>query len=821
MLNTRFARLPIALVLILFVLPVITYAQKVNLKGVIKEATGTKKEIIGASVILFRNSDSLIVKTTISDKEGKFELANIAAGNYRLTVTVIGFIPYVRDSIQVDSAAGPEMLLNEIGLTESTSKQLKEVIVAAKKPLLEYRPDKITMNVEASITSVGSNALEVLEKSPGVSVDKDGNISLRGKQNVTVMIDGKPTQLAGGDLAKLLSSIGGNQLSQVEIMANPSSKYDAAGNAGVINIKTKKNTAYGFNSVLNLGFGQARYWRVNNSLDINYRNKNINAFLNYGFNARAGFQQLDVHRRFLDDASGKVNAFSDLPTYQIYHRTANSLKLGLDYTISPKTSIGFVASGQIAPVTADTKSYAYFRNTAAVLDSTTYSHGATGYDLKNGAVNLNMQHHFDSLRTLTTDLDYLEYTWTNDQLFNNISTDASGNMTSQDALKGLLPVTIRIYGGKADYTQTFKDNLKMESGVKISQVNTDNMANYWRQYEGGAFNPDYGISNHFLYKENINAAYLNLSKEIKKWDVQLGLRFENTNYKANQLGNPEKPDTIFTRHYNNLFPTASLGYKINGDNEMSISFGRRIDRPAYQTLNPFVFYINKYTYESGNPLLLPQYTNNISLSYLYKNKFTATLNYSQTSNYFTSIFSTENKVTTYLQENLSTLRTGGLSLNQQWDVGKWWNGSINANVIYKEVKGFVNGTNLQSDAYSAQFSTNNRFTINKGLSAELSAFYNSRDADGQFTTKGYGQVSAGIAQQLFDNKGSIKVNVRDIFYSQVIYGTVLYNNVIEKYSQGADTRSVSFTFTYRFGRKFTPNKKRANSIEQEQGRAGG
>ena len=796
-------------------LPLMVSAQS-SLKGEIRDKA-RNVPVMGATVTLYTAIDNRLEKTSIADKNGIFEFAKLPSGKYKLTISAVGFDLLTTDNLPF-SGLKDSVIKTPFFLVQSPV-NLKEVAIVSKKPLIEQRGDKIILNVESSITSVGGNALEVLEKSPGVSVDKDGNISLRGKQGVTIMIDGKPSYVSGADLTTLLSNLSASQLSQVEIISNPTAKFDAAGNAGIINLKTKKNIMYGFNGSITGSFGQGHYWRTDNSLNLNFRNEKINIYLNYGENTRTGFTELDINRTFRDAATGFVSSLYEQPSFLRYKRTSNNLKVGLNYFVSKNTTIGFVASGQLTPLKLVNRSDASFQDLTGTVDSTVHSESNTNGKWKNGSVNLNMEHHFDSVKTLTVDLDYLKYVSESKQQFYNTTLVPDGSSIAHDYLNGNLPVNICILSGKADYSQTFKSGIKMETGLKFSKVNTDNAADYLHQNGNDPILPDYSISNHFLYQENISALYINFNKQLKKWNFQLGVRYENTDYKGHQLGNPERADSSFKRNYDNLFPTAMVGYKFNEDHELDFSFGRRIDRPAYQDLNPFLYYINKYTYQQGNPLLLPQYSNNFNLTYLYKGRFTATLNYSKTSNYFSQLYRSQESITIFTQGNLSTLKTLGLSLDEELTVSDWWNMSLNGNITYKKVTGFVNGNFLETNAYPAQFGINNQITIAKGFSAELSGFYNTKDVDGQSTTKGFGQVSSGFSKQIFANKGTLKLNIRDIFYTQIIHGTLLYNNVTENFTQSSDSRIVNLSFTYRFGKKLkSTNRENKSSVDDEKGR---
>ncbi|HMH21896.1 MAG TPA: TonB-dependent receptor, partial [Puia sp.] len=539
---------------------------------------------------------------------------------------------------------------------------LGQVTVTGKRPLTEQKIDRLVINVDAAVTNAGATALEVLEKAPGVTVDKDGHISLKGKQGVLLMMDGKPTYLSGTDLSNLLSSMNANQLDQIEIMTNPPAKYDAAGNSGIINIKTKKNRPRGFNGSFTVGYAQGKYWKTNSSLNLNYRNGSYNLFMNYSFSENRGFTDLHILRRYLATDGKTVNSIFDEPTYLNRKIANNNLKLGMDYFLSSRTTLGVVATGFISPRIFDGFSSGYLQDGLGHTDSTTYTSSLNNSRVVNGAVNLNFRHSFDSTHELTADADYIRYKSTNPQLYGNTTYYPDGTLASSNQLKGDLPSTIDIWSGKMDYSQALKKGLKLEGGWKSSLVETRNAANYFN-LSGGNWVPDYGKTNDFNYRENINALYLNLNREIGKWSFQGGLRYENTNYTGHQTGNPQKPDSSFTHQYNSLFPTGFVSWQADKNDQFTLSAGRRIDRPAYQDLNPFLFFINQYTYNQGNPFLRPQYTTNLELSHIFKGVLTTTLNYSNTEAYFTDLFRTVGDTTIFSRGNLGRLRNAGLSVN--------------------------------------------------------------------------------------------------------------------------------------------------------------
>ncbi|RFM30164.1 TonB-dependent receptor domain-containing protein [Deminuibacter soli] len=785
------------LLLYLMVLSMVIVSQAqatgVAVSGTVKSAD--EKPVEGATVTLLKLADSSLVKMTVTAKDGLFVFEQVAAGHYLVAVSAIGHAAYYSAPVTIEAKP---VVLGSFSLTQ-TAAAIGGVTVVSKKPLLEIKPDKMVVNVDASISNVGATALEVLEKSPGVTVDKDGNISLKGKQNVLVMLDGKPAYMSGTDLANLLTNMNANQLDQIEIMTNPSARYDASGNAGVINIKTKKNKTRGFNGSITAGYGQGRYAKSSNSINLNYRSSKLNVFANYSYNSNKDFNNLHLTRTYYEQDGKTIASVFDQPTNIIFKRHSNNLKLGMDYNLSRKTTIGITGTGFIAPRNIYNASTGFWNNAAGHADSVTTTANTDFNRWKNGGINLNLHHQFDSTQDLSADLDYITYQSSTAQQFFNNTTYPTNKPETDETIKGDLPSKIDIFAAKADYTKTFSHGLKLEAGAKSSYVKTDNTAGYYNLV-GGNWLPDYGKTNHFIYRENINAAYINLNGQIGKWQLQGGLRYENTQAKGHQLGNAQKADSSFKRSYGSLFPTAYITYNVNTNNQFSLSLGRRIDRPGYQQLNPFIFFINKYTYEQGNPFLNPQYTNNIELSYVYKGMFTATLNYSRTTQFMTEIFNSFDNITILGQGNLGNLQTAGVSFNAQLQVAPWFSTTLHSDINYKTVRGYNNGDDVKTSAFNGQFNANNQFKFKHGWAAELSGYYNSKDVEGQFRIQPQGDVSAGISKQVLHNKGTIKLNARDIFYTRVTNGDIFYQNVHEHFIQKRDSRVINISFTWRFGK---------------------
>jgi iron complex outermembrane receptor protein len=776
-----------------------------------------------ASVSLLNAKDSSVLKLSISDSAGNYRFGEIPVGKYLLSATAVGFGKKYSAPIEYKSSP---LLLEPITLSNKAS-DLKEVTVIARKPMIEQKIDRMIVNVDAAVTNAGSSALEVLEKSPGVQVDKDGNISLKGKQGVMVLIDGRPTYLTGLELANMLKGMQSSQLETIEIMTNPPAKYDAAGNSGVINIRTKKNKMKGFNGSISATVGQGFYFKTNESLNLNYRNGKFNVFGSYSFGSHNGFQQLDIHRKYKEE-DGSLRAIFEQSGVMRQRRMNNNLKLGMDYNLTNKTTVGFVFSGFYNPESTTGKNTSYLKNPDAVLDSIVTADNYIKETWKNGSINMNLRHQYDSAgRELTADIDYVHYNASNQQHFTNTTLEPNWVKRYDEQLMGELPVKIDIYSAKMDYTHPLKNEAKLEMGVKSSYVSTDSKANYYELIDEN-FVPDYRKTNFFQYKENINAAYLNFNKQLsKKFGIQTGVRIENTNYAGNQYGNPTKEDSSFNRSYTSVFPTVYLSYKGDKNNQFSLSVGRRIDRPAYQDLNPFLFFIDKYTYGQGNPYLRPQYTNNIEASHIFREMLTTTINYSETRDFITETFDQPNAqggynyATIVKQGNIGKMQNAGIAVNLQFPVKTWLTSMIYTNYNYNKFEGPVNGEYIKTAASNLTFNVNNQLKFSKGWSGEVSGWYRTKGVEGQILIKPFGAMSIGLAKQVLKNKGSLKLNVRDVFYTQKVKGNMNFKSTEVSFFNMRDSRVANLTFTYRFGKPLSGSQPRKQSGVDEQSRVKG
>lgn len=779
---------------------------------------GNSKTIESSTIILERAKDSSVVKMGAADKTGHFEFENIDEGRYLVSVSAIGHQKGYSEIFELTPNKN-SVQLKTIELA-AVAKNLAGVTVVAKKPLIEQKIDRTVVNVDAAISNVGATALEVLEKSPGVTVDKDGNISLKGKQGVQVYIDGRPAYLSGADLANMLKSMSASQLDQIEIMTNPPAKYDAAGNSGIINIKTKKNKQFGYNGSATVGFTQGYYPRTNESFNFNYRNGKFNLFTNLSHNYNNRFQQLNIQRNFRDPSTKDITSTFDQVSRMTNENLFYNGKIGVDYSASKNTTIGAVINSFRNPRMLSTKTQTDIFSPGGQLQDITAGYSNENDLWKNFSTNLNFRHEFDSTgQELSSDFDYISYNSASNQSLISKYFDDNGNFSGgPDTLLAKLPQSIKIYSGKVDYTLPLKKGAKLEAGVKTSYVQTDNNAAY-DSLEKGQLVHDYNRSNHFKYDENINAAYVNYSRPFnKKFSGQFGLRLENTHAKGNQITSGQQ----FDRNYTQLFPTVYFQYTVNQKNQIGINYGRRIERPDYEDLNPFIHFLDRYTYQQGNPDLRPQFSNNIELSHIYGGFVTTTLNYTATKDILQEVIEQHEATNeTFVKKaNIAKLHQVGISVSGYKEIKKWWSGSVYANLFNNQFEGIVNSDNITIGVTSFLFQAQQQFKFGKGWEAEVSGFYRTKGLEGVIFIHPLGQVNFGFSKQVLKNKGSVRLNVRDPFNMTNFKGVSRYGDVDAKFQSYNYNRSVSISFTYRFNKgKINGNSQRKNGgAEDEQNR---
>ena len=784
--------------------------------GSIQNADGKGIDLV--TVLLLSAKDSAVVKTGFTEGNGVFEFTNLKAGHYFIRMSALGYENRATQMISLDSNSKSVQLgVFKLG---ATSKALKEVSISGKKAFIEQKLDRVVVNVDALIANAGTSALDVLSKSPGVIVDQNGNISLKGKSGVTIFIDDKPTYLTGADLESYLQSLPSSSMEQLEIMTNPPAKYDAAGNGGVINIKTKKGTLKGFNGGLNLSVTQGKKTRTINSINFNIRDKKFNYFTNLNYSHNSNFMDLDINRIYRN-ADNSPKTYFNQNTYANRKGDSYNLKAGADYYASENTTWGIVVTGISRQSTEVKNSRSSLLNSAQVLDSTIAADNINKLNFRNGGFNLNYRHQFDKKgHGITADADYLTYRNKTNQVFYNSSYFADQSLKSQDRLDGALPSNIDIYSIKTDYALPLKNDWKFAAGLKSSYTKTDNVADY-RTTVNGLTEQDYDKSNHFLYKENINAGYINFNREMKQLSVQVGLRAENTMSDGNQLGNLLKADSSFKRNYTGLFPTLYLLYKFDtlATHQVGINYGRRIDRPYYEDLNPFLSPLDKFTYYQGNPFLKPSYTQSLELSHTYKSKYTTTLSYSNTKDDVNETIEILEGIYYSRPGNLGRKIVKSLSFNGTFDPAKWL--SIN---LYAELTNITTKTDfytgkLNTSGTFCYTSANVKLGFGKGWDGELSGNYRTKITDAQFVLGTLWQANAAVQKKLSAST-TLKLSGNDLFYSKINRGII--NNLAQtsaNWVNKGDSRTAVLSLSYRFGKAFsTPAKHEESGAESEKNR---
>jgi iron complex outermembrane recepter protein len=797
------------LIIILLATGSFAEAQSIIAKG---KLTAANKPLELATISVSNPAKKELVKAAVSDSLGNWQIELKVPGSYQFEFSRVGF---ATKTITVQlTEAGKNFenmeLLPDAGMN-------KEVVVTSKKPMIEVKAGKTIVNIDASSTNAGATVLDVLEKSPGISVDKDGNISLKGKQGVVVMIDKRPTYMSAQDLTNMLKTMPAGQLEQIEIISQPGSSFDAAGNAGIINLKLKKNKAKGSNGSVTAGLTQGFYLRNNQGFTYNYKNKKVNIFTNFSHDFNTRRKELIVERMFVDPITKSPLTRFYQDADQVQNNRYAYGKLGLDYHVDSNNIVGFVVeAGQGTGNENWLNKSDIFSNTNQLLNKSSNTQLAT-HDNKNISLNLNWRKTISKSANLFADVDIIGYDNLRTQNLNTAFFDNAGQPTGKnDVQKGNLPSKINIYLAKIDFEKTFKNGQKLEAGIKTSFVNTKNDAGYFLLKNTG-WETDILRTNNFAYSENINAAYVSYTfTKGKKWEFNTGLRAEQTVSKGFQKAN----DSSFTKNYVNIFPTLFASYKINEKQNLSISFGRRIQRPDYEDLNPFRFYLDQYTYELGNVFLQPHFSYNTELNYsMLGGALNHTIVYSFTSKAMADILE-QNELTneTYMtKKNIANKKNINYSVSFNAPITKWYTTSIFGETNYGIISGNINGVDEKITINNFMINVNNQFKITKTLKAELSGFYRGKGNEDLILISPVIAINAGVSKTILKGKGSLKLSARDIFNSQQFTAVVKYGTVDTRIQQWNDRQTIGLTFTYRFskGIKFQAAKKKEQSNDEK------
>lgn len=787
--------------------------QAQQITGVVKDQQGKGME--KSTVSLLKAKDSSLVKLVVTDDNGRFSVIVTQTGNYLVSVSHVGYAPFYSKVVELTSSGIniPDLIISK------ANDNLKEVTVTAKKPMIEVNADKTILNVEGTINAVGYDALELLRRSPGVMVDKDDNLSLAGKNGVQVFIDGKPSPLSGADLSNYLKSLQSAQIEAIEIITNPSAKYEAAGNAGIINIKLKKNKTFGTNGSVSGSFVQGVYPKFNGGLNLNYRNKKINIFGNYNYNNGKNLMEINSHKVQFDTSFDQSNSM-------IFKNNTHGFKGGIDYFINAKSTVGATVSGNIADNDITTAGPMYFTylptNQLVKILRATNTNDVTRNNVN---TNLNYRYAVTGGAELNMDADYGFFKIRSNQYQPNYYYLANGITETNRVIYNMLsPTDIKIYSVKTDYEKNYKGG-RLSIGGKAGIVDTDND---FQRYDVFSNNKklDTAKSNSFSYKENINALYVNYTKQVKKGVmIQFGLRAENTHSRGISKGFKKETnnwtgyDSSFKRDYTDLFPSAALTFNKNPMAQWTIAYSRRIDRPAYQDLNPFEFKMSEYTYMKGNTLLTPQYTNSFSITHIYKYRLTTKLNYSHVNDIFAQIPDTIDKTKSFLtKRNLANQDILSLSISYPFQY-KWYSFFVTTNANYSHYKADFGGGTRKVDfkVFSVTYFMQNSFNLGKGWTGELSGLFLSPSVwQGVFRTKSMGTVDIGLQKTVFKGKGTVKAAISDVFQTMKWAGTSDFAGINSTFNGQGELPMFKLNFNYRFGSNQVKGaRQRKSAVDEE------
>jgi iron complex outermembrane receptor protein len=764
-----------------------------------------------ATIVLLKYRDSSIVNSAIIGKDGLFNFNGVQPGSYLLMVTKVGYNKAYSKQYQVTT--GQILLIRDVILSPAAT-QLSEVSIVSNRPDIEVRPGKIILNIQNSIMAAGNSVFDILRQSPGVRVDNNNSISIIGRQNALITIDGKPTNLSGDDLIGVLKSMQSNTIDHIELITSSSAKYDASG-GGIVNIVLKKGNNIGANATVTASGGYGRYGKGSTGVVFNDRTDKFNVFGNYGYSNNKSFHDVTSDR---DINFNNVLSDYHVDYKAVQHEEDNTFGLGTDYFISPNSTIGFLVSGAVADVGFMKNNNLKISN-QSVLDSIITANSNVNRHISRTNYNLNYTGKLDSAgKILTANLNYYTYNRSSDEYITNDFYDPSGGMYRDPLLlRNLSPSNIHIWLSKVDFTDPLSKTSKLEAGIKYSSVTSNNDL-IFGPLVNGQYQNDPNFTNHFVYTENVNAAYVNLENKFNKFNLTTGLRAEQTIAKGNSV----TLNQVVSSNYLDLFPQALITYNYDDKNDLSLSYNRGIQRPNYEEINPFLYYLDLYDYRAGNPNLKPEYSNTIELSYSHNKIIVATLYTTILSGAYDFSFYEQNdtsKVNVSTNINLGTIYTYGMRLFAPVVFTNWWNANFTADIPYQRYVAYKQYGNLDKGTQDIILTGTQNFIIDKTVSAELYGYYESPTFYGVSQFKANYYVNAAIGKQLFNKRGSIKLSVTDVFNTRRDRSSVNYENVNIAIMDKVESQVAKLTFTYRLGKTSVKSTTHHTGNEDEQKRA--
>lgn len=748
-----------------------------------------------ATVSLFRMPKDTLIGGIVTNANGSFELENLRPGKYKMVIAFMGYKSLVIDTLVLRKLE--ERDLGNIALG-SNEKVLREVTIETQQDMVKNTIDKKVFDAGKLAIANGGSANDVLTQVPTVSVDIDGNISLRGSGNVTILIDGRPSGMSGAGRAGVLSGIPASAIESVEVITNPSAKYDPDGMSGIINIVLKKNKLQGTNGNASISAGTNN--KYNGNISYNLRKKKVNIYTNYSFRYNERYGRGDVKR---------TTYMGDSAIYLIQKNNSDNLnrnhsaKVGMDYNASKLATFGFNVTMNYENKTEQEKLVNNSVNESTQLASAFNRYTNNPSDGLSQDYNLNYRQKFKNPKQLLS-------VESNYSINNNFSNSMYQQENFWEDYHEIIPywfyqnnrsnTDFSINSNTIDFESPLFKNGKIESGLKNTNREIDNDF-YSETFNNsvGSFLADDSLNNRFVYNENIYAAYTSYGQTIGKWSYKAGLRAEQANTKSTLINN----NSSFVNNYFNVFPTAFLNRKINDEQELQLNYGRRINRPGTRQLSPFTDYSNPLILRVGNPYLNPEYTHNLELSYLYNFKkinFSTTVFYRKTVDLIMrniSINSNNQTIVTFT--NLGSSENMGIETVSRIELYKWWNITANINGFQTVIQ----GTNQDGEINTSNLSWNAKFLSNmllkKGWSLQASGLYNARNIMAQGTILPMSQVDFALKKDVFKNKGTFTLSVTDIFDQMRFRINTSGSNFSQEVERKRETRVATLTFNYRFG----------------------
>lgn len=805
----------INLYLFLF-LAAIVQAQTSSIKGQLKDADGAP--VVFANVALFNVADSLLQKVETTDEAGQFQLRGLKAGNYSLTATFVGLSDFRKDGITLTD--GQTLDLGSLAFP-AAAVELATATVTTTRSMVEVKPDRTVFNVDGTINSAGSDALALLRKAPSVTVDNNDNINVLGRAGVLLYVDGKRLPLTGQDLSNYLQNLPAEQIDRFDIITNPGAKYEAEGNAGIIDIRLKKDKNSGANGSVNISPNTGRYSRLNTSANGNYRNKKLNAFANVGAGDGGGFNDM----KFLSFQNGIQLKETNENVNDWNYLNARG---GIDFFLAKNHTLGFLVSANGGSRESDSENRIAIsnQNTPNVVDSLLVA--KTAGDHSNRQTTYNLNYRFDNAkgRSLNIDLDYGAYRNESKRYQPNQYFDAGEDVVLTEVINSFdMPSDIDIYTFKADYEDDFLGG-KLGFGTKFSKVVSDNTFLFYDVVNGTPVRNDRS-SNRFEYDENVYAGYVNYARPLgKKWNFSAGLRAEQTDAMGDlQAFLPELQEPPVDLNYLSWFPSAGLTWQVAEQHSLALNYGRRINRPDYNVLNPFNNQLSQLSYEKGNPFLKPEIVNNVELGYTLAYRYNFKLGYSLTEDQITRLIGPDPidpRASFINWDNLATQTIWSFSASAPVEFAKWWNGyfSLSASHLDNQAD-YGNGAVVDIQAFTYNIYQQQTFDLPAGIKFEVSGWFSGPGVwGGVFEYETSWSLDLGLQRKFLQERLNLRVGASDIFYQSGWDGVSKFNGMVSEGGGRWDSRRVSLSASYRFGNQNIKSRNRTTGMEEEGKRVG-